>query len=74
MKNRSISQRISEIDAQISELYRERHLLEMEQQRHWEEMGLTGALTANANDMPSIEWMADSEDNLDRLYEYGNTD
>ena len=69
MKNRSISQRISEIDAKISELYRERHLLEMEQQRHWEEMGYTGV-----KGMPSIEWMADSEDNLDRLHEYGNTD
>ena len=71
MTNKSISQRISEIDAQISELYRERHLLEMEQQEYWRKMGLD-SLIANAEDVP-IAWMSDSEDNLDRLYEYGNT-
>ena len=72
MMNKSISQRISEIDAKISELYRERHLLEIEQQEYWRKMG-SDSLIANAEDVP-IAWMSDSEDNLDRLYEYGNTD
>ena len=72
MKNKSISQRLKEIDEEISALYQEKRMLEMEQQEYWRKMGWTGPFIANAEDVP-IAWMADSEDNLDRLYEYGNT-
>ena len=72
MKNKSISQRLKEIDEEISALYQEKRMLEMEQQEYWRKMGWTGPFIANAEDVP-IAWMSDSEDNLDRLYEYGNT-
>lgn len=71
MTNKSISQRLKEIDEKISALYQEKHMLEMEQQEYWRKMG-SDSLIANAEDVP-IAWMSDSEDNLDRLYEYGNT-
>ena len=74
IKEISISQRIKEIDSEISTLYQEKRMLEMEQQRHWEEMGWTGPIVANAEDVPMV-WMADSEDNLDnRFGAYGNID
>ena len=72
MANKSISQRLKEIDEEISALYQEKHMLEMEQQEYWRKMGWTGTFIAKAEDVP-IAWMADSEDNLDKLYEYGNT-
>ena len=70
MTNKSISQRLKEIDEEISAPYQEKHMLEMEQQEYWRKMGWT--FIAKAEDVP-IAWMSDSEDNLDRLYEYGNT-
>jgi len=72
MTNKSISQRLKEIDEEISALYQEKRILEMEQQEYWRKMGWIGPIIAKAEDVP-IAWMSDSEDNLDRLYEYGNT-
>ena len=42
MTNKSISQRLKEIDEEISALYQEKHMLEMEQQEYWRKMGWIG--------------------------------
>jgi hypothetical protein len=61
-----ISERIREIDQEIAELYRRKRILEMEQQREWEEM-FPPMTAMQALDNPGPEWMADSEINYDYL-------
>ena len=62
----SISEEIREIEQEIASLYRRKRILEMEQQREWEEMfpPMTAMQTL---DNPGPEWMADSEINYDYL-------
>lgn len=70
-----ISERIREIDQEIAELYRRKRILEMEQQREWEEMfppmtamnALDNADYMRIVNNPGPEWMADSEINYDYL-------
>ena len=46
-----ISDRIKEIDKEISNLYQERRILEMEQQEKWKELGYASKnITASADD------------------------
>jgi len=54
----SISKRLREIDKEIAELYREKRILENEQQEYWRKMGYTDSLTANA------------EENFETIYGY----
>ena len=54
----SISKRLREIDEELSKLYQEKRILEMEQQEYWREMGWTGPITANA------------EENFETMYGY----
>lgn len=63
----SISKRLKEIDEEISRLYNEKRILEMEQQEYWRKMGWTHSIyTARREDAePYTGYMADSEINYD---------
>ena len=70
----NISDEIREIDQEIANLYRRKRFLEMVQQWEWEK--LYPPFTSSVDERPDYirmaenpgpEWMADSEDNQDRL-------
>lgn len=46
----SISERIKEIDDEITRLYNEKRILEFEQQEEWKEKGYSRSLFLNASD------------------------
>ena len=51
----SISKRLKEIDEEISRLYNEKRILEMEQQEYWRKMGWTGPIVAKREDYENFE-------------------
>jgi hypothetical protein len=51
----SISKRLREIDKELADLYREKRILEMEQQEHWRKMGWTGPIVAKREDYENFE-------------------
>jgi len=46
----SISRRLKEIDEELSKLYQEKRLLEMQQQEYCRQIGWPGPITANVEE------------------------